>query len=194
MPKKEKQKLYCYVDETGQDTEGSLFLVALVVTGEERDLLVAEAEKIERESGKGLNKWRKAGFAAKREYIRAIFFSAQFRHSLFFASYENTGGYLDLTILATARAILQRAGDNDYKATVIVDGLRASETGHFASALRQLRIGVKKVRGMKDESNALIRLADALCGFIRDYLEGQEYTREFAWAFEQAVLKQIQTK
>ena len=26
-------KLYCYVDETGQDTQGCLFLVAVVVTG-----------------------------------------------------------------------------------------------------------------------------------------------------------------
>lgn len=34
-----KQKIYCYVDETGQDTEGDLFLVALVVTGQERDVL-----------------------------------------------------------------------------------------------------------------------------------------------------------
>jgi hypothetical protein len=25
------QKLYCYVDETGQDTQGALFLVALVL-------------------------------------------------------------------------------------------------------------------------------------------------------------------
>lgn len=32
-------KLYCYVDETGQDTEGTFFLVALVITGSERDEL-----------------------------------------------------------------------------------------------------------------------------------------------------------
>lgn len=32
MPGAQKQKLYCYVDETGQDTEGRLFLVSVVVT------------------------------------------------------------------------------------------------------------------------------------------------------------------
>lgn len=32
-----KQKLYCYVDETGQDTEGQIFVVSIVLTGKERD-------------------------------------------------------------------------------------------------------------------------------------------------------------
>jgi hypothetical protein len=41
------QKLYCYVDETGQDTKGDLFLVALVITGSERDEVLREAERIE---------------------------------------------------------------------------------------------------------------------------------------------------
>jgi hypothetical protein len=31
---------------------------------------------------------------------------------------------------------------------------------------------------MKDESNSLIRLADALAGFVRDFLEGQPYAME----------------
>ncbi len=30
-------KLFCYVDETGQDTQGRLFVVAVVVTGSERE-------------------------------------------------------------------------------------------------------------------------------------------------------------
>jgi len=40
---------------------------------------------------------------------------------------------------------------------------------------RVLHIRVRKVRGVrKDESDALIRLADALCGFVRGAVEGQE--------------------
>jgi len=54
-----------------------------------------------------------------------------------------------------------------------------------------LRIGVKKVRGMKDESDPLLRVADTICGFLRDYLEGQKYTKEFDWVFEKRVLKEI---
>lgn len=35
-----KQKLYCYVDENGQDTKGDIFIVSIVVTGKERDELL----------------------------------------------------------------------------------------------------------------------------------------------------------
>jgi hypothetical protein len=121
LPESPKQKLYCYVDETGQDTKGGLFLVALVVTDEQRGMVASEAERIEERTGKGALKWRKISF-------------------------------------------------------------------------RQLRIGVRKVRGMKDESNSLLRLADAVCGLVRDYLEGQEYTKEFRWAFEKGILRKIDTK
>ncbi len=175
---KHKQKLYCYVDETGQDTKGDLFLVALVVTGSERDELVREAEQIEKKSGKHLIKWRKTRLDRKTAYLRAILSSPQFAEKLFFARYTKTkGAYLDLMALSTARAILQKA-QGKYSATVIVDGLHESEVWHFTHVLRSLRIPVRKVRGMKDESNSLIRLADAIAGFVRDFIEGEPYTLE----------------
>jgi len=45
-----KQKLYCYVDETGQDTKGELFIVSVVVVGWDRDALAEQLEMIERET------------------------------------------------------------------------------------------------------------------------------------------------
>lgn len=36
---------------------------------------------------------------------------------------------------------------------------------------------MKKVRGASDETDALIRLADAVCGFVRAALEGQSDMR-----------------
>jgi hypothetical protein len=38
MPKV-KQKLYCYVDETGQDTLGQFFIVSVVITEDIREKL-----------------------------------------------------------------------------------------------------------------------------------------------------------
>ncbi|HEY4361439.1 MAG TPA: DUF3800 domain-containing protein [Bryobacteraceae bacterium] len=170
-----KQKIYCYVDESGQDTKGDLFLVALVVTGTERDELVREAERIEHTSGKGIIKWRKTRLERKTAYLRAILTSPQFSGKLFYARYTKTkGAYLDLMALSAARAILGKA-EQEFSATVVVDGLHESEVWHFSRVLRSLRVPVRKVRGVKDESNSLIRLADALAGFVRDYLEGEEY-------------------
>ena len=31
------QKFYCYVDETGQDTQGELFIVSVVIADQERE-------------------------------------------------------------------------------------------------------------------------------------------------------------
>ena len=45
-----KQKLYCYVDETGQDTKGAMFLVVVVITAEDPDALRTALERIERVS------------------------------------------------------------------------------------------------------------------------------------------------
>jgi len=44
--------------------------------------------------------------------------------------------------------------------------------------LKSLHIRYKKVRGMKEQANPILRLADALAGFLRDYIEGQKYAKE----------------
>ena len=47
------QKLYCYVDETGQNTKGRLFIVSVIVTEGEREELARQLEEIEKASKKG---------------------------------------------------------------------------------------------------------------------------------------------
>ena len=170
----QKQKLYCYVDETGQDTHGRLFLVAVVVAGHDRDSLAAELERIEAASGKRLSKWRKASFERKTAYLRSVLALPQVSGALYYARYSDTKAYLDLMIYAAARAILHK-GRSPYKATVIVDGLSGNDVRKFGHGLRELRVSVRKVRGIEDERDPVVRLADALAGFIRDYVEGQPY-------------------
>ena len=61
-----------------------------------------------------------------------------------------------------------------YQATVFVDGLNRTERHRFSAGLRQLRVSVRKVRGLRDQSDEFIRLADAIAGFARDVLEGDQ--------------------
>ena len=100
-----------------------------------------------------------------------------FQRTIYFAHYTNSKAYVDLTVYTTAKAILQRAKD-DYKATVIVDGLSGSQVRHFSNELRKLHIHIRKVRGAKDETEPGIRLADAFAGFLRDVQEGKDYAQE----------------
>ena len=66
------QKLYCYVDESGQDTHGELFIVAVVITDDQREALLSALEQIERDSGKGANKWHKTMPQRRLDYIAAV--------------------------------------------------------------------------------------------------------------------------
>jgi hypothetical protein len=69
-------------------------------------------------------------------------------------------------------------------ATILVDGLPKSQTRWFGKELRKLQIRTRKVRGVrKEEADALIRLADALCGFTRAAISGRQ---EFIGLLEKA--------
>jgi hypothetical protein len=161
------QKLYAYVDETGQDTAGSFFLVSVVVTGKEREQLQAILERIERESGKGKVKWMNAKDSFRVAYIKAVLDTPLFSGKLCYAIYPNTKDYFTKTVLTTARAILLHVTEETYKTTIIVDGLPQSQVQRFGSLLRKLEVKTEKVRGVHDENEPLIRLSDALSGYSK---------------------------
>lgn len=171
-----KNKLYAYVDESGQDTKGDLFLVSVVVTGVERDALRRRLAEIERESGKGGRKWTKTRPELRGRYIEQVIrMQALLRH-ISYSAYRDTRSYVDLTILSTAKA-LNAVANEPFEATIFVDGLGKTERHRFAGGLRKLRIAVRKVRGVKDQSDEFIRLADAIAGFVRDAISGEENSK-----------------
>ncbi len=54
-----QQKLYCYIDETGQDVGSEFFIVVAVVSDKEQDLLRDSLLEIEFQTKIGQRKWRK---------------------------------------------------------------------------------------------------------------------------------------
>lgn len=167
------RKFFCYVDESGQDTQGKLFIVSLVVAAWERDHLIQVCETIEQETGKGRVKWIKTSYSQRLAYIRQVLSRPIFQRKLNFAIYRNTRDYATLTTQAIAQA-LNATGETDYKATILIDGLARTQERWVGNQLHQLGIHTKKVRGVKkDENDALIRLADAVCGLVRAATEGQ---------------------
>jgi hypothetical protein len=167
------QKLYCYVDETGLDTEGAYFLVSVIVTGEERDQLNTTLEQIEQKSGKGKVKWAWAKDSLRLAYIKTVLNENLLSGKLCYATYHNTKDYMPKVVLTTARAFSLHVVEEEYKATVLIDGLPKPLIPEVGTALRQLHVRTAKVRGVKDENEPLIRLADAICGFVRAAEEGR---------------------
>ena len=72
MDTPEPAKLYAYVDESGQDTQGALFVVAVVVAGSAREALRRRLHRIERLSGKRERKWTNTRPAQREAYIRQV--------------------------------------------------------------------------------------------------------------------------
>ena len=167
------QKLYCYVDETGQDTSGEFFLVSIVILGKEREELKEWLMKLEKESGKGQKKWTKATRKQRQAYMEQIVADERFAELIYYSHYTDSRSYVDLTILSTAKAILEKAKE-PYDTKVYVDGLQKSERRAFTAGLRRLHVRVDFVRGLTDEADEFIRLCDAIAGFLRDSLEGDE--------------------
>jgi hypothetical protein len=182
------QKFFCYVDESGQDTQGKLFIVSIVVAAQERDHLIRVCETIEQESGKGRVKWIKTSYRQRLAYIQHVLSTPIFQGKLNFAVYRNTRDYSILTTQAIAQA-LNATGETDYKATVLIDGLPRTQERLVGHQLHQFGVHTKKVRGVKkDENDALIRLADAVCGFVRAATEGQAVMQ--AW-LEQGIRMRV---
>ncbi len=175
---KKRQKIYAYVDESGQDTEGLIFVVSILIFEEEKEVLEAELERIEKESGKKNLKWHKSGRNERMRYIGGLIDAKIMQEKIFYDVFGDSKKYIEMTSYATAKAILKKV-DDDYKATVFVDGLKRGEFAVFVKGLRDLRIKTKKIRGIKkDENNIFIRLVDAICGLVRDAKDGEKWATE----------------
>lgn len=176
-------QLYCYVDETGQDTLGRWFLVSIVIIEKDKLHLENILEQIEELSGKRKLKWNKTKRDRRINYLNSIIKIKDFQKCFYFSIYKNTNLFPDLIVLATAKAIIDKM-KNNYKANIVIDGLSKNLERRFSSSLRKLNIKVNKVKGARDESSSLIRLADALAGLLRDAYEGDQLFKDYVQRFK----------
>lgn len=175
---KEIRKFYCFADESGQDTNGKLFLVCVVLKSKDQlESLRKKLEQSELSSGKKLSKWLKTAFAAKEAYLLALLEIKELEKTIYYSTYNNSKEYYPLISLTIAKSLaFQQAGK--YEANITIDGLNAKETEKVRSELKNLRVRYKKIRGLRDEQEILLRLADGMVGFLRDCLEGHKYTKK----------------
>lgn len=190
MPQK---KLYAYVDESGATQARECFIVVVVLVDQgEREAVERALEEAERQSGKNLHKWNKSTPHVRSEYMRLI--AATWRR---FAAlvcrlhvhgvghyYERTGD----TILGAVRSVSPPDGA---EVVIVVDGLNAEERQRMTKQVRAARLPIRlKVRGGRDESTPLLRLADALAGLIRHHRMGHDYLTE-AWESLRPWLREV---
>ncbi len=190
------EKLYCYVDETGQDTKGQTFIVSVAIVSDDsqREAALQRCMTIEHDTGKGRRKWTKTRPQQRVSYIQNILAESLFQGDLFFSVYSGSTDYLPLTTHTIALAV-QSHTHRDYKLTVLFDGLPKSLQRKVGGLLRREGVSIRKVRGVNEENDALSRLADAICGFVRAGLEGKApYAAMLEDALRQGYIAQVGQK
>jgi len=169
------EKIYCYVDETGQDTGGKLFIVVSIVVMAEKTAVEIFLDACETKSGRYKNKWQKSTRIKRRRYVDIALSPALLREKIFWRMYKKSKNYIELTAEMVADSIntyFKNHGIVSGEANIIIDGLNKKEKVRITQIIRQRRIKINKIRGMRDQSNSLIRLADTVAGMVRDASEG----------------------
>ncbi len=183
-------KLYCYVDESGQDTNGLVFVVSVVAVPHtiHADLLQTVAD-IEIETRKH-RKWSKTRKAENLAYIRLILAQEEFKGRLYFGLFRDVAvnRQADLRMKAEVVAAISRTF-TDARMTVFLDGEQKRPAEVIGAMLKALGVSVEKVRTIRrEDTNAFARLADAVCGLTRDAETDADAREVFSQACRKSVL------
>lgn len=166
---KPPSKLYCFVDETGQDYGSSIFIVVVVATTAVDEVRSAAA-RCEFLAGVGAKKWHKS----------KLNLSLSFLGRLLATPCEFTVYYLRTVKPATYAAVVQEAiyrtivarSVRGALARVHVDGISKRNARELTISLRRHGLNIAPVRSRRDESEPLIRVADRFAGCLRSALAG----------------------
>lgn len=191
MKQSHKQKLYCYVDETGQDSGTEFFVVVAIVSEQDQNLIRNQLFEIESSAKIGLRKWHKSKNERKRKFLQLILEKKIGKGEIYFGRYKKPIPFFLPMLEVLEKSILDKAKEN-YKAIVYVDGIDKKKASELTSALRVRKIKLEFVRSARDESEPLIRLADRWAGCIRSAFSGNKIEKRiFNEAKEQKYLKKI---
>lgn len=167
----QKQKLYCYVDETGQDAAANAFVVVAVVSAEDQDELRRRLTEIESAAGTGHRKWHKSRPERRLRYLSLVLEQELLSGQMFFGTYRKPTPYF-FPYLETIERAIRAKSSPVYLARVYIDGIDRQKAAELTNALHDRGVTLDMVRSRRDESEPLIRLADMWAGCIRAALLG----------------------
>lgn len=189
---------FFYIDETGRDPFSPVFIAGILSTTAIRQELEYTLLGLEKTSGKDRAprwKWSKTNIKYRKAYIQGVLKIRALVGNVFFHLVPGGKEYLKHTADGTINAVREKAKSGD-KTTMYFDGFRETEVNQIR---RYIRPSLKSkgiraiVKGIpRDESSPFIRLADAICGLVRDAEEGQEWAQEAVRRLKKlGILKEI---
>ncbi len=170
------QKLYCYIDESGQDSLSEFFIVVAIINEKEQQALRDALLNVELFARTGILKWHKSRHERRMQYLRTVVQKHIGAGGVYFGRYKKPLPYFFPVLETIKRAILKKASAS-YRVIVFCDGIDRKKAAELTNALRLDGIRLEMIRSRRDESEPLIRLADMWAGCIRDALLKEGETR-----------------
>lgn len=185
------QKLYCYVDESGQDAASEVFVVAAVITEGDQQAIREQLDRIERNAGTNRKKWHKVRHENRMRYLTLVLEQKIAAGNVYIAHYKKPIPFF-FPIIALLEKAIKQAAKETHRASVYVDGIDDQKAKELTNALRASKISLRLVKSRRDESEPLIRLADMWAGCIRNSFLGKKDTKAlFKKAQESGYLQDI---
>jgi hypothetical protein len=116
-----RQKLYCYVDETGQDARSDFFIVVAVVTVGEQEAERIALTRIEHAARTNQLKWHKTEKSRWLKYLKLVLDQAA-GGQVFFGSFPKPLPFFFPT-LEVIEAAVKAVAQPPYTTRVFVDGV-----------------------------------------------------------------------
>ncbi len=175
---KSEKRYCCYVDVSGQHADSRHFIVAAIILEQHCCYALGnKLESMERTTGKGVRKWRNTHVSRKKHYLSLLREIPELKDGIFFMSFEEAERYEELTSELLIKAI-ERKTTAEYQISISIDGLRKRERRAVSKSLSSKELKWKGLQGEQNQSSAILRLADAVVGLIKDRNDNRPYTIE----------------
>ena len=190
MPKLKVQKLYCYVDESGQDTKSDIFVVVVVANDKNQAEIRNQLFQLERQTKIGKRKWHKTLKTIKYEFLKMQIESKILTGDIFFGRFTKPIPYF-LPIIEVLEKAIKLKAENNYSSNIYVDSIDKKKAKELTNALRFKKIKLQMIKSRRDESEPIIRLADRWAGYIRELQFNKKQEKLFIQAIKAKCIIEI---
>ncbi len=165
-------RYHLYCDESGQQSRGEYFVVAVVcLHTPDQDEVRSMVLDAERQSTRVGRKWSKSNLSQKERFLAAVDPILARCSSLAFRAHGSGLDYVRWTAETVAAAA--NAQDLEGEFHIVIDGQTDKES--IRQILRAGAVDIRKIKGGRDQSEPLLRLADFAAGFVGEHIRGKPY-------------------
>lgn len=188
-----RTKIYVHADERGQHVSAEYFVMVAIVTTKELGTLRRQLKELENETGVGKKKWKKTRDKNRMDFLKQVVEQGVGKGEVFFGVYKKPLPFF-FPMLEVIEQGIRYTAQGEYIARVWVDGIDTKKSNELTNALRMKGISLSRVKSKRDESEALIRLADRWAGCISMGVEkGGIQKKILKDAIKQGYLRKVST-